>query len=417
MVAAGAAVACVVASVVAGSWRIVREPLIEQIDASHRPTPAAAVVLLGQTGVIVAAAIAVYQSTQHAGARDGWAAIADPSLLTPVLLGLAAGQAAVWLVRGFGAAMTRPGRRDGGIAPFLAVSRLARRSDTAFGARVVIAAGVVAAVTASAGAVATAWQDESTRIAMGGPIRYTVDPGAALAAYETTHQVDPDGRWLMAMVSAPDESETYRRVFADMDRWDNVVGDFFAGTGAGSMGRGRATLETGATVASMDGDAVTATFNTASLATNRHVEVSVYYATPRGGVATVILRPPDNPPSTGRVEVTAKVRPACADGCVVNQIVIDGFHIRPFHVLVISSLRFGDHSLLDQGTWQVETPVRHAQQTAHGLRVSLTYYGDSVTVSATRGRSSRQRALHPRPVGQPGGHQASDTPSTGPSAP
>ena len=79
---------------------VVREPLIEQLDASHRPTPAAAVVLFGQTGVIVAAAIASYESTQQPARATGWAAIADPSLLTPVLLGLAAGQAAVWLVRG-----------------------------------------------------------------------------------------------------------------------------------------------------------------------------------------------------------------------------------------------------------------------------------------------------------------------------
>jgi hypothetical protein len=386
-IAAGAAVGCVLASVIAGSWRVVREPLIEQLDESHRPSPPATVVLLGQAGVVVAAVVAVYESTQHAGTRDGWAAIADPSLLTPVLLGLAAGQAAVWVVRALGSALARPGRRGSGLAPFLAVRRLARRSDTAFGARVVIAAGVVAAVTVSASTVAYAWQDESTRMAMGGPLRYTVDAGAALGAYEATHDVDPDGRWLMAMVAAPDKSESYRRAFADMARWQNVVGDFYSGTGAASVADQADRLATGATVAPVAGDTITVAFDASTLATNRQVEVSVYYVTPRGGVGTAILGPSTDAVAdadAGTVEVSGKVRPACAEGCVVTQLVVDGFRIRPFQDLVISSLRLGDQSLLDD-TWRGENRYGRAEQAADGLHVRLTVWGDSVNLMPASG--------------------------------
>jgi hypothetical protein len=385
-VATGGAVACVVASVVAGSWRIVREPLIEQLDDSHRPVPPATVVLLGQTGVVVAAAIAVYESTQHAGARDGWAAVADPSLLTPVLVGLAAGQAAVWLVRGFGAAMTRASGSRSDLAAFLAVRRLSRRSDTAFGARVVIAAGVVAAVTASAGAVTTAWQEESTRIALGGPLRYTVDDGATLAAYEATHRLDPDGKWLMAAVAAPDASQTYRRSFADMSRWDRVVGDFYDGTGAASVATQASKLESGTTVSPSSGDSVTVAFDAATLQTNLQVEVSVSYVTPRGGVGTVILRAPKDRPSRGVVEVTKSVRPACVQGCVPTRLGIDGFRARPFEDLVISSVRFGDDSLFGDESWSGENRYGRVEQTGDGIRARLTPYGDSIDMSPTTSR-------------------------------
>jgi putative ABC transport system ATP-binding protein len=384
-IAAGAAVGCVVASVIAGSWRVVREPLIEQLDESHRPEPPAAVVLLGQTGVVVAAAVAGYESTQHAGVRDGWGAVFDPSLLTPVLLGLAAGQAAIWTARGVGAAMTRSGRHAFGVARFLAIRRLARRSDTAFGARVVIAAGVVAAVTLSAGTAARAWQDESTRIAMGGPLRYTVDDGAALAAYQATHDLDPDGRWLMTMVSAPDKSEAYRRAFADMSRWRSVVGDFYAGTGAASIADHAGELETGAPVRPAVGDSISVAFDASTLAANLQVAVSVYYVTPRGGVGTAILRAPKSAAGgTGTVEVTGRVRTACQAGCVVTQVVIDGYRIRPYHDLVISDLRFGDVSLLDDA-WRGDNRYGRVRQDADGLHVRLSVWGDSLELRPAAG--------------------------------
>src|SRR6476469_7385895 len=100
---------------------------------------------------------------------------------------------------------------------------MARRSDTVFGTRLVIAAAVVTAVTASATTAVQAWQDEATRLSLGGPRQFSVDDGA-LAAYNASRAADPDGRWLMAMVGVPDGSEPYRRVFADTSRWDAVVG-------------------------------------------------------------------------------------------------------------------------------------------------------------------------------------------------
>ena len=94
------AAAASLGAVVAGSWRTVREPLVEQIDAGHRPRPAATLVLFGQTLVIVAAGIAAFQASQDAGSRDGWAGLVNPALLSPILLGLAAGQLAAWGIQG-----------------------------------------------------------------------------------------------------------------------------------------------------------------------------------------------------------------------------------------------------------------------------------------------------------------------------
>ena len=233
-ITAGTAVALSIAAVAAGSWRTLREPLIEQLDASHRPTHAATLVMFGQTLVIVSAAIATYQATQQAGSREGLAGIVNPALLSPILLGLAAGQVAAWGLRAVGSVRSRRDRRSEHLGSFLAARRLARRSDTVFGTRLVIAAGVVVAVTASATTAVASWQDESTRLAIGGPKQFTVQSGG-LAAYMATKTVDPDGRWLMAMVEAPDRSEPYRRVFVDTNRWNRVVGDFYADTDAAEV--------------------------------------------------------------------------------------------------------------------------------------------------------------------------------------
>ena len=367
-----------VAAVVAGSWRTLREPLVEQLDASHRPRPAANLVLFGQTMVIVVAVIAAYQASQHAGSRDGWVGIVDPALLSPVLLGLAAGQVAAW---GLQAVATLSARRDKEaerLGAFLAVRRMARRSDTVFGARLVIAAAVVTAVTASATTAVHAWQDESTRLALGGPRQYPVRAGA-LAAYRASHTADPDGRWLMAMMAAPDESERYRRVFADTARWDTVVGDFLGGTAAARISDQAHALQVGTPVTALTGDTLSATFTNASLRATFGSSLTVTYATSDGQVHTAVLTPGRPPTGHGTTTAAASV-PRCRQGCVLTLIVIDGLahaHRRPY--LDVTDLRLGDASLLADTRWTIPGDGRSftsAEQQDGGLTVQLTRYGE-----------------------------------------
>jgi ABC-type lipoprotein release transport system permease subunit len=384
------AAAASLGAVVAGSWRTVREPLVEQIDAGHRPRPAATLVLFGQTLVIVAAGIAAFQASQDAGSRDGWAGLVNPALLSPILLGLAAGQIAAWGLQGAASVATRRTGDPRGIGRYLAVRRLARRSDTVFGTRLVIAAAVVTAVTLSATTAVDAWQDESTRLSLGGPRQFAVDDGA-LAAYSAARAADPDGQWLMAIVAAPDGSEPYRRMFADTERWDAVVGDFMAGTGAAGVTEHVDHLQAeGTPIPSLTGDGVSATFTNASLRETYHAAVNVKYTRPDGSIQLVRLKPQRPDGSEGTTTVTKQLG-GCEDGCTVSGLTVEGTLYRTYYSLgppvrgaapsvEVTSLMFADESLLEQETWTPTSPetAGTSEQDGSTLSAQLNRRGDPI---------------------------------------
>lgn len=384
------------AAVAAGSWRTVREPLIQQLDASYRPRPAATVVLFGQTMVIVAAAIAAYQATQGAGSRDGWAGLANPALLSPILLGLAAGQVAAWGLRGVATLASRRSSDPRQIGRFLAVRRMARRSDTVFGARLVIAAAVVATVTASATTAVAGWQDESTRLALGGPRQFDVESGG-LAAYEASHHADPDGRWLMAMVAAPDGSAHYRRMFADIDRWNGVVGDFLSGTAAADVGDHVDQLREGRTVTIARGSKLAVDFDNVALRDSRLVTLTVMYARPDGRVQSAVVRPHQPTVSTGTTTATTRLG-GCAGGCTAIQLLVEGYPRGDERRtrLVISGIDFAGEQLLDVTSWvsQAANGGRFRTVRQHGGRLSAL-------LIRTKFDTSGQTTLKPEEAAQP----------------
>ena len=272
-----AAALCLVA-VAAGSYQTLQRPLIERLDQARRPQGSTTLLLLGQTVVLVAAAIAICQAARGSGVQDDWRGLASPALLAPVLTGLAAGQLAAWLLAFSSARAVGPtGRsRRRGLGRLLAVRRLARRRDSAGGGRLVVAAAVVAVVTVTAAGAVTAWQEETVRLGLGGPQRMDVD-GGALAAYTLSERADPDGRWLMAVVAAPDRSEAYRRTFADMDRWERVIGDFFSGTGAAGLSQDATALSAAHAVQPLTGDEASVVFGRSSLDDKYDVQVAISY--------------------------------------------------------------------------------------------------------------------------------------------
>ncbi len=387
--AVAVAAAASLAAVIAGSWRTVREPLIGQLDDSHRPKQAPAIVLFGQTVVIVAAAVAAYQASNNEGSREGVAGLANPALLSPILLGLAAGQVAVWGIQAAASWQARRSGSGGRLATFLAVRRLGRRSDTVFGTRLVIAAAVVGAVTASATTAVASWQDETTRLALGGPRQFSVEKGG-LAAYEAAHRVDPEGEWLMAMVSAPDDSLPYRRVFADTERWDTVVGDFLTSTGAAGVTARVTALSAGNGVQAATGGTATVELNNASLQELSRVKLTLLYVNDSGSIAPVFLKAPQNPPSHGTTRVSTKLE-GCAQGCVATQLVFDGSRPdRSEDVLAVTRLDFGGVDLLAADRWGVARDDRvfgDATQRGRTLFVAFSEYGDRISVKAA---SSRQ---------------------------
>lgn len=373
--AVGVAVLASLGAVLTGSWRTVRQPLVEQLDTGHRPRQAATMVIFGQTVVGVAAAVSAFQASQHAGTREGLASVVNPALLSPILLGLAAGQLAAWGLRGAAVVSSRRTASARQLGRFLAVRRLARRSDTIVGTRLVIAAAVVTAVTASATSAVGAWQDESTRLSLGGPRQLAV-AGGALAAYQASRAADPAGHWLMAIVSAPDQSEPYRRVFVDSARWRAVVGDFLHDTGADEVSQRLKGLTVGSPVHLATGNTISAAFSNASVQATRGAGLTVQYVGTDGSVRSVSLTPGRPKVSIGSTTITRKLR-GCARGCAVMQLTVDGYETpggRPF--VVIRGLDLGGQSVLDSTKWVVRSgPGGEEPRAGSGLRVRLNRAG------------------------------------------
>ena len=354
-----------------------------QLDPGHRPRAAGSWSLFGQVAVFIAAGVGTYQAASGTVARDGWAGVVSPALLSPVLLGLAAGQVAVWLVRGSAALMAMRTGQGARVASYLAVRRLARRADSAFATRVVVAAGVVAAITASAATDVSGWQDETTRLSLGGPTSYRVDAGP-MAAYLASQQADPDGRWLMAMTQVPDKSEAYRRMFADTSRWDSVVGDFYRGTAAGDVGDHIDAFAAGPEFQSSTASKASVTFVAATLQRNYDVRATLVYRTTNGVAGSVefrVRRPKvDDALANGRSTIVVnRPVPDCAAGCIITE--LDIYGVGPEFratLLEISGVMFGDVDLLASNPFtgsRITKARGGAEQRGSSIFASLTYFG------------------------------------------
>jgi len=211
-------------AVVAGMVQTLGEPLSEQVRSGRRPRRASPVALAATVLLVVAAVVATYRASV---AGD------DPDVLVlaaPALVGLAVGQLVVWLVQLAARWSVRP-TRGGAIPSFLAVRRLARVADVASPLRLVVAAATVGTLAATGAVQVSSWSDETARLRAGGPLRVAVPSGSGAEALATTRELDPEGRHLMAAVLVPGTgSLDSRRAYLDLDRYEAVLGDFYAGT-------------------------------------------------------------------------------------------------------------------------------------------------------------------------------------------
>lgn len=216
--AAGSAVAGLVA-VLVGSWGALREPLATQVSTASRPRRATTFVVFLSLLALVGAAVAVYRSRVVAGQPDLLV------LLGPALVGLALGQVAVWTLRGAARALVGSTGR-GGLATFLASRRVARADDLTGPVRLVVAAGVVAALAASGATSVSSWSDEQARVGLPGAAVVPLDDTGAVGALALTHELDPEGRSLMAAVLLPGNDQLDgRQAYVDSARWAAVSGD------------------------------------------------------------------------------------------------------------------------------------------------------------------------------------------------
>ena len=360
---AGALLVVGFAVIVAVSWRTAYQPLQGLIDAHHRPRPAGTAGSFVMLLAVFGAAVSTYQARQLGAGRADWL-----SFLSPALIGLTAGQLAIWLLAVCCRAVQLSGRLDARLPSFLTVRRLSRRAGAVAAVRLVVAGVVVAGVATMSFLGSRAWSDATARIETGGPVAYNV-PTGALQAYTASHRADPAGRWLMAESASADPSGgSARDLFADTTRWQRVVGDFFAGTPVGDVTRSLDAVAADTPVEAVR--ATTASVRFTVLSARRALpgprrlgrarrgllgydfiplQLSIDYVDDRGQAETLSLppRPWRAPVRLGRgvVGYTVPV-PDCARACAVRAVSVQG---RTHARVRMTSLTFGRLRLLQPG--------------------------------------------------------------------
>jgi putative ABC transport system permease protein len=360
---AGALLVVGLAVIVSVSRRTAYQPLHDLIDAHRRPRPAGTAGSFLMLLAIFGAAVSTYQARQLGAGHADWL-----SFLSPALIGLTAGQLAIWLLAVCCRAVQLSDRLDARLPSFLTVRRLSRRAGAVAAVRLVVAGVVVAGVATMSFLGNRAWSDSTARIETGGPVAYDV-PTGALQAYTASHRADPAGRWLMAESASADPSGgSARDLFADTTRWRRVVGDFFAGTAVDDVTRSLDAVAADAPVVAVR--ATTASVRFTVLSARRALpgphqlgrarrgllgydfiplQLSIDYVDDRGQAETLSLppRPWRAPVRLGRGVVGYTVPVAdCARACAVRAVSVQG---RTHGRVRMTSLTFGRLRLLQPG--------------------------------------------------------------------
>jgi hypothetical protein len=378
--------------VVAASWSVVRAPLLGQLTAARRPHAATTFALFLQLLVVIGAVVSVYQAHQAVRSRVDWV-----TLVSPALVGLAGGQVMVWLVLAV-LAIVVPHTRGAQVGWFLTVRRLLRRADSLGVIRVVVAAGVVFGVAASASIAAQNWRDDRARLEVGGPVSYPV-PAGALRAYAAAVSADPQRRWLLPVVgytASTDASD--RRVFVDFDRWRPVVGDFFAGTPSGEVATVLAAARPTPPVRVDVGTEMSATVVASSLAGAKNLTLGFQYVDDHGDSAEASLalrRGGGAAAGRGLSRFSGQV-PRCHLACSVIEVDLSGRTSErggPRTPLRLVDATFAGQSVLDPASGAHPVP---AQQGLHVVREDTTLevttaplFGDVWVLGSFRSRDAQ----------------------------
>ncbi|HYJ27462.1 MAG TPA: FtsX-like permease family protein [Nocardioides sp.] len=337
-----------------------REPLAVQVSTRRRPHRATTLTIFLSVLVLVGAGVAAYRSRGADGEPD------LVVLLGPALVGLALGQAAIWVIRIAARGLT-PATERRGLGAFLAARRLARADDLVTPIRLVVAAAVVGALALSGAISVSRWTQEQAGVEVPGARAIATDLGA-MGAVDLTEEVDPEGEHLIATAIVRNETRLpERRAYVDAGRWDAVVGDFYDDTPARAASDAIGRLSTDVVPLQATGNRFEVTLSGLEVPPGRTIdlpngdvyssgaggaEVSLNYVSTNNasGSVTVQLQVPEDGTA---VSGSARVRD-CAQGCTVTGLefgrntegVLDNTE---FEVLA-ERLTLGDTDLLES-TW------------------------------------------------------------------
>lgn len=353
-------------AVLIGMTRALGDPLSEQVSIASRPRTASTAAVFAGVLVIVAAVVAVYRGAGSTG---------DPDLVVlagPALVGLAIGQAVLWLIRLVARAAVGL-TVQGALPGFLAARRLARVADAASPVRILVAASVVAALAMTGSGQVDDWTDETARLRAGAPIQVPLDADAP-GALALTRDLDPEGRWLMAAVLVPGEgSVPARRAFLDTTRYEAVIGDFYGGTAAARLAglvSGLGGEESGLTT---DDRVIARVAGVSSrLDGELRPQITVTYRDERGRIADVRLSG-RVPLDGGAVEIRGRLS-RCSRGCTLTGLALGRSPSDEPRPWVLTSLDFGGREVVSR-RWNF-LPLR----TAGALPVSVERVDEGLLV-------------------------------------
>lgn len=287
------------------------EPLSAQIAGVRRPVRSSRWGLVVRLALI-AAAVVVLAATLWSEGRSGPTV---GNLLLPILLAGAAG-----VLTTLGAALTarwqatRSVRRRG-LARYVAARAIARRREGTLAILPLTAALAIAVFAAGIYATAANWRASDAATQVGAEAAYEVQMPLE-QALALTHEIDPDGRWLMA--AAADADERGARVLVDAPRLARVAvwpDSWTPGMSAAEIGQ---ALSPDRPALTLTGRHLEMTVDNGLDGDSAEILLTVEVVTSTGESRSILVGP--FPPGTA----TRGGRMPCESGCQVSELEIGG---------------------------------------------------------------------------------------------
>jgi putative ABC transport system permease protein len=171
----------------------VNEPLSAQIAGVRRPEKAGRFLVIVRLALLAAAVAALVT----AASRSKPKAPDATDLALPMLLAIAAGLLSGLLVLGLAGLWVRWSARRRALSSYVASRTVRRRREGTLVILPVTAALTVAVFAVGVSMAASTWRSSAAATEVGAPLSYPTSLPLARAV-GLTHELDPDGRWLMA---------------------------------------------------------------------------------------------------------------------------------------------------------------------------------------------------------------------------
>jgi hypothetical protein len=218
----------------------VGEPLSSQIAGVRRPTRAGRSVVVLRLALIASAAAALVTAASRSHPRQPDAT----DLALPILLAIAAGLLIGLLVLAISAVWVRWSARGRALSSYVAARTVRRRREGTMVILPVTAALTVAVFAVGVSAAAATWRASAAATEVGAPLSYSTKLSLSRAV-GLTHELDPRGRWLMAVgEDIPNADEVVSlpepRVVVDASRLGRVASwpsQWTPGRSAAEVGR------------------------------------------------------------------------------------------------------------------------------------------------------------------------------------